>query len=750
MTWIILAAVLLALLNYEFSKYITLAVMGGLLLLFSLTHWGVTISLVIQWLLYLPTAAILLSPAIRQGLIAGHLMSWFKASQPEISAVERDVLESGNIWVEQEFFKGRPDFSKIINHSQPMLTKAEQTFLDNQVETLCAMLNDWEITNQLHDLPLQVWDYIKQEKFWGLVIDKKYGGLQFSAYAHSQIIIKLATKSMSAALTVMVPNSLGPAEFLSHYGTEQQKDTYLPRLATGKEIACFGLTAPNAGSDATAITDKGIVCEQEFEGKRVLGIRISFDKRYITLAPVATLIGLAFKLFDPDHLLGDEEKLGITLALVPAKLPGVNQGSRHDPLNLAFMNGPIRGDNVFIPLDYVIGGPDNVGNGWRMLMECLSIGRSISLPALATASANISYRMTSAYAVVRKQFKHSIGDFEGVQLPLAAIGGLTYMMQSLRLLTLEGVDNGLRPAVASAIAKYHTTELARKIVNHAMDIHGGRAIQNGPRNYLANIYAKLPICITVEGANILTRCLIIYGQGALRCHPYLQHEIDAVMQDDLAAFDTQITEHAGAMTYHAVASLLRRFKPTRCYKTALSQFSVLFSLVSDLTMIVVGKELKFKEALSARLGDILSYLYMATATLKYYENNGQPESEHLLMRWSLEYSLAHIEQSFTDIFNNYPLPWLGRLLAITALPRRYKGPTDRLSIEVAQFMQTDNECRQRLTSACYIGDNASDPCYRVEQAWRQAQNLEEPVCADSFAQLIWDALQVDEFEGAIS
>lgn len=750
MTWIVLVAVLLVLLNYEVSKLVTLAVMGGLLLLFSLTHVATTASLVVQWLLYIPIAAILLIPVIRQGLITGWLMRWFKASQPEISAVERDVLDSGNIWVEQEFFKGRIDFDKIINQSQSTLTPAEQSFIDNEVETLCSMLDDWEITNKLRDLPLQVWDYIKQHKFWGLVVAKEYGGLEFSAYAHSQIITKLASKSMSAALTVMVPNSLGPAEFLSHYGTQQQKDYYLPRLVEGKEIACFGLTAPNAGSDATAISDKGIICEQEFDGKQVLGIKLNFDKRYITLAPIATLIGLAFKLYDPHHLLGDQEKLGITLALVPAKLAGVSQGTRHDPLNLAFMNGPIRGKNVFIPLDYVIGGAKNVGKGWRMLMECLSIGRSISLPALATASACVSYRMTSAYAVVRQQFKHSIGDFEGVQLPLATIGGLTYIMQALRLLTLEGVDSGLRPAVASAIAKYHATELARQIVNHAMDVHGGRAIQNGPRNYLANIYANLPICITVEGANILTRCLIIYGQGALRCHPYLQHEIEAAMQDDLVAFDKAITEHAGAMACHAVASLLRRFKPTRCYKTALSQFSVLFSLVSDVSMAIVGKELKFKEALSARLGDVLSYLYMATATLKYFDNNGQSLSEQLLMRWSLEYALSKIEHSFADIFANYPVPWLGRLFATITLPRRYKGPSDQLSTELAHFMQTDTECRQRLTSTCYIGDNASDPCYRVEQAWRYAQNLEQPVDEENFAQLIWDALQVDEFEGAIS
>jgi acyl-CoA dehydrogenase len=749
-SWILLIVLGLLLIYFRVKKEITLTIFAAVLIIFSVTHWVATASLVIFWLVYIPTTAILVIPKLRQLLITKRLMRWFTASQPEITATERDVLESGNIWVEKEFFKGQIDLNKITKAPPSKLTHQEQDFLDNQVSTLCSMLDDWEITNKLHDLPLKVWDYIKQEKFWGMVVDKKYGGLGFSAYAHSQVILKLATKSMSAALTVMVPNSLGPAEFLSHYGTDKQKDYYLPRLVEGKEIACFGLTAPNAGSDATAIGDKGIICEEEFEGQRVLGIKISFDKRYITLAPVATLIGLAFKLYDPNHLLGEKEKLGITLALVPSHLPGVRQGARHDPLSMAFLNGPIRGTDVFIPLDYVIGGVDNVGQGWRMLMECLSIGRSISLPALATAAANISYRMSSAYAVVRKQFKHSIGAFEGIQLPLAAIGGMTYMCQSLRLLTLQGVDSGLRPAVASAIAKYHTTELARKIVNHAMDIHGGRGIQNGPRNYLANIYSNLPICITVEGANILTRCLIIYGQGALRCHPYLQHEIQASMDNDLAEFDKLITQHAGNITFNLVASLLRRFTPAKSYHAAIAQFSVLFSAVSDLTMAIVGKDLKFKESLSGRLGDILSYLYIATAVLKYYENNGKPESEQLLMRWSLEYCLAQIEQSFVDIFANYPKPWLGNVLHSLGLPRRYTGPTDALSFELAQFMQTDTDCRERLTSACYIGDNARDPCYRVEHAWRQMQKIDEPVNEQNFAKLIWDALQVDEFEGAIS
>ncbi len=750
MTWIIFLLLILGLLYYQVPKRITLAVLGAVLVIFSVTQVASTASLIVFWLLYLPITLLLLVPPLRQRLLTKRLMAWFKASQPEISASERDVLESGTIWVEQEFFKGRPDLDKIINRPQSQLTHAEQSFLDNQVNTLCSMLNDWEITKVLHDLPSQVWDYIKKERFWGMVIDKQYGGLAFSAYAHSQVVLKIATKSMSAALTVMVPNSLGPAEFLSHYGTDEQKAYYLPRLAAGQEIACFGLTALDAGSDATAITDCGVVCEQEFEGKRIVGIQLTFDKRYITLAPVATLIGLAFKLYDPNHLLGEREHLGITLALVPSRLPGISQGARHDPLSMAFMNGPVRGENVFIPMDYVIGGAKNIGKGWRMLMECLSVGRSISLPALATASAHVGYLMSSAYALVRKQFRHSIGDFEGIQLPLAAIGGLMYQCEAVRLLTLEGVDSGLRPAVASAIAKYNTTEMARKIINHAMDIHGGRAIQNGPRNYLANLYAQIPICITVEGANILTRCLIIYGQGALRCHPYLQHEIEAAMTNNVAAFDRKLMEHAGDLIGHGVAVLLRRITPARSYKAAISQFSVLFSVVSDLTMVIVGKQLKFKESLSGRLADILSDLYIATAVLKYYENNGQQECERLLMRWSLESCLARIEQSFVDIFKNYPKHWIGSVLQHVALPRRYPGPSDVLSIELARFMQQDHDLRQRLTKASYIGDNAADPCYRVERAWLQMHNKTAPLDEQNFAKIIWDALQVDEFEGALS
>ena len=684
-------------------------------------------------------------PAIRQKLITAHLMIWVKKSQPKITPVERDVLDSGNVWVERVFFETQPDFNKIIHDQAPALTQEEQFFLDNQVVTLCDMLDDWQITHQLHDLPVVAWDYIKKEKFWGLIIAKEYGGLQFSALAHSQIILKIASKSVSAALTVMVPNSLGPAEFLQHYGSDAQKNYYLPRLATGEEVACFALTALNAGSDATALKDTGVVCEEVFDGKKTLGIKLNFDKRYITLAPVATLAGVAFQLFDPNHLIGEQDKIGITLALVPTHLPGVSKGSRHNPLDLGFMNGPIRGKDVFIPLDYLIGGVANAGKGWRMLMECLSVGRSISLPALATASACVSYRMASAYSVLRKQFHRSIGEFEGIQLPLAQIGGLTYLCDALRLLTLEGVDRGLRPAIASAIAKCHSTELARKIVNLAMDIHGGRGIQQGPRNYLANVYMSLPMTITVEGANILTRSLIIYGQGALRCHPYLQYEIEAAMQNDSQQFDRTIVKHGLRLIAAIGAALCFRWLPKGSHMAALKRLTVVFGVLSDITMAILGKQLKFKESTSGRLGDMLSHLYMALAAMKYFESHGKPASETLLMRWAMDYCFASFCQNARELCQNYPIRWLGKLIAFLMLPRCYEPPSDVLSIELAQFMQTDTVFRARLTDNTDMSDNLADPCHRVERAWQKMVQSNGAMDADALASFVNDALQVDEF-----
>lgn len=679
------------------------------------------------------------------------LLRWFKASQPEISVTERDVLESGNIWVERTFFDGtRAAIDKIIHMPASKLSADEQSFLDNQVAQLCSMLDDWAIIHELHDLPPAVWDYIKQHKFWGLIVDKAYGGLAFSAYAHSQIITKLASKSFSAALTVMVPNSLGPAEFLSHYGTQEQKDHYLPRLVCGEELACFGLTSLDAGSDATAMHDIGVVCEGVFDGKPCLGIRLNFAKRYITLAPVATLVGLAFKLSDPEQLLGKQTDIGITLALVPTHLAGVEKGGRHDPMGHAFMNGPIAGKDVFIPLAYVIGGRESIGQGWRMLMECLSIGRSISLPSLGMACAAICYRMSSSYALLRRQFHRPIGDFEGIQLPLAAIGGMTYMIQAMRLLTLEGVDQGLRPAVASAITKYGVSELARKIVNDAMDIHGGRAIQDGPRNYLARLYSAVPICITVEGANILTRCLIIYGQGALRCHPFLQHEIDAAQNNDIRQFDRVILRHMAVLIKSFICACISPFRRLNSYEKAIKHYSLIFSLISDITMMLAGKQLKFKEALSGRLADILSYLYIATATLKYFTNNEKPESEQLVMRWSLEYCLDTIEQSFIKVLNNYPCKHLGKGLRWLWFRKRFNGPSDVLSKQLANFMQTDRELRERLTSCCYIGDNAEDPCFRVEHAWQLQLQAAGEQPSITLNELIQEALKVDTFyKGAV-
>ncbi|MDF2868278.1 MAG: acyl-CoA dehydrogenase, partial [Gammaproteobacteria bacterium] len=524
----------------------------------------------ILWLIFIPVAVIFNFPLVRQRLLAKPLMRFVRKSLPPMSSTEREALDAGDTWWEGDLFKGQPDWQKLYSLPKPQLSAEEQAFLDNQVETLCGMLDDWQIVQHDKDLPQEVWNYIKKERFFGIVAKKEYGGLGFSALAHSTIILKLASRSISAGVTVMVPNSLGPAELLYHYGTKEQKDYYLPRLARAEEIPCFALTGPEAGSDAAAMTDTGVVCMGEYQGKQVLGIRLNWNKHYITLAPIATVLGLAFKLYDPEHLLGQQDDVGITVCLIPTSHPGVEIGRRHLPLNFAFMNGPTTGKDVFIPLDWIVGGPQMAGQGWRMLMECLSIGRGVSLPATAVANAKLSYRMTGAYARLRKQFKTSIGTFEGVEEALARIGGYAYLLESTRLLTLTGLDLGVKPSVVSAIAKYHMTELSRQIMNDAMDIHAGKGIQMGPRNYLAHGYIAIPISITVEGANILTRNLIIFGQGAIRCHPYVRQEMEAVADANqirgLQTFDKLITGHIGYMMSNMVRSFVMGITAARWLK----------------------------------------------------------------------------------------------------------------------------------------------------------------------------------------
>lgn len=671
---------------------------------------------------------------LRLKIITKPLFNRMQKIMPPMSETERQALEAGDVWWEAQLFRGNPDWQKLMAKKFPSLSKEEQAFIDNQVETLCSMLDDFKIVYELRDLPKEVWDYLKKEKFFGMIIPKVYGGLGFSALAHSTVLVKLATRSMSAAVDVMVPNSLGPAELLLRYGTEEQKNYYLPRLAVGEEIPCFGLTAPEAGSDAAAIPDTGIVCKGMHEGKEIIGLKLNFDKRYITLAPVATVVGLAIRVVDPDQLLSEKINVGITLALIPAKHPGVDTSRRHFPMGIAFMNGPVRGKDVFIPLDWIIGGTAQLGNGWQMLMECLSIGRSISLPAVSTAGAQLCYRMTSAYAYIRKQFKLMIGEFEGVQEVLAHIAGFSYIIDAARRCTAAAVDCGNKPAVASAIAKYHLTKFGRKIMNDAMDIHAGHGIQLGPRNYLGLGYYSVPIGIAVEGANILTRNLIIFGQGAVLCHPYIQDEMQALATHDMGAFDKLVRGHLRygfrnlgatvAMGFGLSSLFVKNINGSAArYYKQLTRMSAALAFTADITMLVLGGNLKRKENLSARLGDVLSYLYLATSVLKYYKDNNETAEDLMHLHWAVQYCLHQIQCAFDSFFVNFPQRWLGYLLRFLVFPfgRAYSMPKDKLNLRLAHIMLAPSVFRDRITQYCYVGKNANDPTGRMENAFNKLQ-----------------------------
>ncbi|GAB4392907.1 MAG: acyl-CoA dehydrogenase [Gammaproteobacteria bacterium] len=732
---------------FNVSRFIWIplfAIWLGLVTYFNLTHW---LLLIVYWLVYLVLASVLLLSTLRLP-ITKRCLKLFRAAMPTISKTEQDALEAGDVWIEGQLFQGRPDWHAILNQPKSELTAEEQAFLDNQVTTLCQMLDDWKIEHEDHDLPQEIWEYIKREKFWGLELPKKYGGLEFSALAHSAVITKLTYRSISAAVTVMVPNSLGPAELLMYYGTEEQKQYYLPRLADGREIPCFGLTGVQSGSDAASMTDKGIIAKQKFDGKEVLGIRLTWNKRYITLAPIATVVGLAVIVYDPDHLYSQDDCPGITLCLIPASHPGVEIGERHSPLGLAFMNGPTSGKDVFIPLDWVIGGPLMVGNGWRMLMECLSIGRALSLPAMGCATAILAYRMTSIYALLRKQFNLPIGYFEGVEEKMGMIAGITYLQQAARLMTANAVKQDIKPAIVSAIAKYHMTENGRIVMNAAMDIHAGRGIQIGPRNYLASGYLGIPISITVEGANILTRNLIIFGQGATRCHPYLHQEIllagQADSQKNLKEFDKVLVAHVGSVISNVCRALyfgltagklhwLCKTKP-KIYCRQLTRMSTALAFVSEITLLVLGGSLKRKERLSARLGDVLSYLYLGVAVVKYYHDHASNDlapkeaaAEELYVNWALQYCLWNIQNAFDDFFTNFPLKWLGKIMRFMVFPYgvAYRRPTDHLEHLLSQHMMQDSELRNRITNLCYVSSNDNDPHGRMELAFTQALKAQQ-------------------------
>ena len=561
MAWIIEVLVILVVIGFlvarQANRYLWTGLTAVYLVLWTFFHTPPVWAIVTAWTLFIPVALLLVVTPLRQKLLMRPLLDLYARILPGMSDTERDALEAGTVWWEAELFSGQPDWHHLLGYPATSLTDEEQAFLDGPVDTLCGMINDWEITEELRDLTPDTWAYMKEQGFFGMIIPRQYGGLEFSANAHSLVVMKLASVSISAGVTVMVPNSLGPAKLLLSYGTKEQKNHYLPRLANGTEIPCFALTGPEAGSDAASMPDNGVICRQDFNGESdVLGIRLNWEKRYITLGPVATLLGLAFHLYDPEHLVGEEDDVGITLALIPTGTPGVEIGRRHFPMDQSFMNGPNRGKDVFIPMDWVIGGQAQLGNGWRMLMNCLSDGRAISLPALSVAAGKKMSRAVGAYAGVRKQFKIPIGRFEGVSEVLARIAGKAYIMNAARSLTCSALDNGEDPSVASAILKYHTTEYMRDVVNDGMDILGGRGICMGPNNFIARGYQALPIGITVEGANILTRNLIIFGQGAIRCHPFLLREMEAVAQRDVAGFDAALLGHASLAMSNFSRSLI--------------------------------------------------------------------------------------------------------------------------------------------------------------------------------------------------
>ena len=691
--------------------------------------------LLIFWVLLAVVAAPLLLPDLRRQYFTKPLFSWFQKVLPPMSETERDAIDAGTVWWDGELFSGRPDWDKLLAYPKAQLTEEEQAFIDGPTEELCAMVSDWEI-GQAMDLPPQAWEHIKTHGFFALIIPKEYGGKGFSAYAHSQVAMKLATRSGDLASTVMVPNSLGPAELLLHYGTEEQRNHYLPRLARGDDIPCFALTGPLAGSDAGAMPDTGVICKGEWEGKETLGLRLNWEKRYITLGPVATLLGLAFKAYDPDHLLGEEEDLGISLALIPTDTPGVEIGRRHLPLGAAFMNGPNSGKDVFIPLEYLIGGQEMLGKGWMMLMNCLSVGRSISLPAVGTGAAKFTSLVTGQYAQVREQFNVPLSAFEGIQEALARIGGNAWLMDSARMLTANAVDLGEKPSVLSAILKYHLTERGRECISHAMDVHGGKGIIMGPNNYLGRNWQGAPIFITVEGANILSRNLMIFGQGAIRCHPFVLKEMALAGREDhdqaLKEFDGLLMQHIGFAVSNAASTLVLNLglghfekapgnRLSQGYFRALNRQAAAFALLADLSMMLLGGELKRRERLSARLGDVLSHMYLASAALKRYHDLDSPDHLEPLFAWAMEESLGESERALDELLSNFPNKVLGCLLRVIVFPfgRRHTGPSDALDAEVAAVIgrAKGDPTLEELLAGCYRPQSAEDPVGALQHAY---------------------------------
>ena len=715
------------------------AVLGALLVAYLLFGDGGALWNAVLLLLFV-AFALLNVESFRRDNVTRRLLGTYRRMLPAMSKTEQEALEAGSVWWEGELFTGMPDWRRLRSLPPPSLTPEEQAFLDGPTDQLCRLLDDWQITNELADMPPHVWQFIKEKGFFGMIIPKEYGGLEFSPLANSMVLAKLASRNTTAASTIGVPNSLGPAELLLHYGTDEQKQRWLPGLASGEEVPCFALTSPRVGSDATALVDNGVICKGLYEGREIVGIRLNWDKRYITLAPIATVLGLAFKLYDPEHLIGDVDEYGITAALIPTSLPGVEIGRRHFPINIPFQNGPTRGRDVFVPLDAIIGGTKMAGQGWRMLVQQLAVGRSIVLPSNALGGAQAAVYASGAYAKIRRQFNLPIGKFHGVGEALARMAGNVYTMMAASRVTCTAITNGEKPAVPSAIIKYHNTELGRAVANDAMDVHGGKGIMLGPKNYLARGYESVPIAITVEGANILTRNLIIFGQGAIRCHPFVRPEMDAARDPDreagLIAFDRLLFKHIGYALSNAARSLvmavtLARFTEvpvtgaTRRYYQHINRYSASFALVTDAAMFSLGGELKRRELLSARLGDVLSYLYLASMVLKHYQDQGEPPEDLPLVVWSCRTLLYKTQEQLHGLLRNFPNRFVAAILRFFIFPRgrTYSSPADELGQQIVELIINPTPTRERLAAGIYKTLEPGNPLALLQQAMELAEHV---------------------------
>jgi len=735
MAWIgllvVFAGILLLLAHQRLSSTQWSLGLVGLLVISGIMEWLSSGLLLVLWLVLIAGMLFLHGDVLRLRLWAT-VFARLQQVLPRLSKTEQEAIDAGTIWWDAELFSGAPQWRKLLAVPAPVLTDEETLFLIDETEKLCAALDDWDISEQRHDLPPAIWQRLKEKGYLGMIIPKEYGGKGFSHLAHSSVVMKLSARSTTAGVTVMVPNSLGPAELLLHYGTEAQKQHYLPRLADGREIPCFALTGPFAGSDASAIPDIGVLCEHQVQGETMLGFRINFGKRYITLAPVATVIALAFSARDPQQLLGQQEDLGITVALVPATTDGVHIGDRHNPLGAAFLNGPITGKDVFVPLDWVIGGQQQIGNGWKMLVESLAAGRGISLPAFSVGIAKLAARMTGAYARLREQFGRPIGHFEGVQEALGKIAGYTYMMDASRYLTLTALHQGERPAVLTAISKAYITEYARQVINLSMDVHGGKGICMGPANYLGRIYQQIPIGITVEGANILTRSLIVFGQGAIRSHPYMLKLIEVLAEPQAPAtwqkFDGIMLGYLGHLLGNTARAICYgiswRLVPvpltdhSRSWYAQISRWSAAFAVVADAGLLRLGGSLKQHESFSGRMADALAHLYLASAVLKRFRDTGSPEQDWNLVEWSCRHALDQVQSALDAALANFPSPKIGLLLRPVVFPlgRRRLAPGDALNRLLAFGLMEPSETLMRLTEGIYLNESIEDPTGKIDFA----------------------------------